>query len=350
MRDDWLASVLHLRQRPAGASTMDADRTLSPLNPDRDHDRHRRGEGGPLGADPQPLYGDEPRVVGGGFRPHAAGGTVAGKVRILLVICRPKAGEDVPFRSVAGRLVTRLSEGDREAFDLDVLRPPTYDQLAMTLRLAKERGEPYHIVHFDGHGGYADPHNLAAAGEMLSTQMLRAEATGARGYLVFENPGTESRSEHIAIPLLGRRLTRVCGATYEQMRSALLSDEDPEIREWARTKGAANSERELKRIYERALPGCADGGVTLEDFRAYMPMHSYIFTPNGEMWPASSVNARLPPMPLSKNDQPVLDDAGKQKMQPATAWLVKNRSVESMAWAPGEPMLVPGRLISGGGR
>src|SRR6266700_2476895 len=41
----------------------------------------------------------------------------AKKVRILLVICRPKGGKDVPFRSVAGRLVTRLGEAARGAFD-----------------------------------------------------------------------------------------------------------------------------------------------------------------------------------------------------------------------------------------
>ena len=34
--------------------------------------------------------------------------------------------------------------------------------------------------------------------------------------------------------------------------------------------------------------------IRLEDFYAYMPMHSYIFTPTRETWPASSVNARLP--------------------------------------------------------
>ena len=42
----------------------------------------------------------------------------AERVRILLVICRPKGGEDVPFRSVAGKLVTQLGEGDREGFQL----------------------------------------------------------------------------------------------------------------------------------------------------------------------------------------------------------------------------------------
>jgi len=40
------------------------------------------------------------------------------------------------------------------------------------------------------------------------------------------------------------------------------------------------------------------GNVSPEDFYAYMPQHSYIFVPSGEMWPASSVNARLPPVQI----------------------------------------------------
>ena len=35
-------------------------------------------------------------------------------------------------------------------------------------------------------------------------------------------------------------------------------------------------------------------GVSLDDFVAYMPAHSYIFKPTREMWAAASVNARLP--------------------------------------------------------
>jgi hypothetical protein len=33
--------------------------------------------------------------------------------------------------------------------------------------------------------------------------------------------------------------------------------------------------------------------VALEDFYAYMPMHAYIFAPPRQLWPASSINARL---------------------------------------------------------
>jgi tetratricopeptide (TPR) repeat protein len=101
------------------------------------------------------------------------------KVRILLVICRPSGGEDVPFRSVANQLVTRLNEDARDTFDLDVLRPPTYEQLATTLSLANERGEPYHIVHFDGHGTYA------------------GVGPGLGGVLAFEDPANEQNNRYI---------------------------------------------------------------------------------------------------------------------------------------------------------
>src|SRR5580704_11425506 len=122
----------------------------------------------------------------------------AEKVRILLVICRPQGGEDVPFRSVAGRMVTRLNDDARNAFDLDVLRPPTCVQLAETLRLAKERGRPYHIVHFDGHGVYAEEEGLAASGKVLNNLTLKGDGPpGPRRYLAFEDPATQANSKFV---------------------------------------------------------------------------------------------------------------------------------------------------------
>ena len=43
---------------------------------------------------------------------------------------------------------------------------------------------------------------------------------------------------------------------------------------------------------EKSLPE----GVTLEDFWAYMVAHNYIYAPTGQSWPASSVNAKIPPL------------------------------------------------------
>src|SRR5262245_12528239 len=89
--------------------------------------------------------------------------------------------------------------------------------------------------------------------------------------------------------------------------------------------------------------------VSVDDFYAYMPQHNYIFVPARDLWPASSVNARIPLVPLMHNGEPVLDEHSKQKFISASAWLDQNRPVEQMTWAPGLPMLIKDRLISEGG-
>jgi hypothetical protein len=135
-----------------------------------------------------------------------------GSVRILLVICRPGKNEDVPFRSVASRIIKGLSEDARQLFQLDVLRPPTFEELGQVLRDAKVKGTPYHVIHFDGHGVYMDVQGLferwktsptdealQKALEELGVQFDQARYSpqaiypqppqpGNRGYLAFENP------------------------------------------------------------------------------------------------------------------------------------------------------------------
>jgi hypothetical protein len=94
----------------------------------------------------------------------------------------------------------------------------------------------------------------------------------------------------------------------------------------------------------------APGGVTLDCFVAYMPLHSYIYIPTREPWPGSSVNSRIPPMPLFNPDgTPQLDKKGDPKFIPANAWLDKNQPVEQMTWAPGLPMKIYDRLVADGG-
>jgi hypothetical protein len=79
---------------------------------------------------------------------------------------------------------------------------------------------------------------------------------------------------------------------------------------------------------KRILPD----SVTVEDFYAYMPTHQYIFVPSRELWPASSVNKRV----------------GVQSGK-ASDWLDQQRPVDQMTWAPGLPMLIEDKLVSGGG-
>jgi hypothetical protein len=89
--------------------------------------------------------------------------------------------------------------------------------------------------------------------------------------------------------------------------------------------------------------------VTVDDFYAYMEMHNYIFAPTRATWPGTSVNSRLPPMPLlDGNGKPVLDEKGNPKFIPANQWLDKNRPVEQMTWVPGQPVLIKGRFLADG--
>lgn len=94
----------------------------------------------------------------------------------------------------------------------------------------------------------------------------------------------------------------------------------------------------------------AGQGVTLDDFFSYAEQHNYIFAPNRALWPASTVDARIPPVTLlDTNRQPMLDAKGNPIKLPASRWLDQNRPVEQITWAPGRPMLIEERLIAAGG-
>jgi hypothetical protein len=73
--------------------------------------------------------------------------------------------------------------------------------------------------------------------------------------------------------------------------------------------------------------------LSAKNFYGYMPMHNYIYAPTRETWPASSVNARIPPI-------------GKMS---ASEWIDKNQPVEQLSWIPGKPMLIKCYIISDGG-
>jgi CHAT domain/Tetratricopeptide repeat/NACHT domain len=92
------------------------------------------------------------------------------QINILLVIARPYGDEDVGFQAVSGPLVDWIHQ-ERVAVQIDVLRPPTF--AALQQRLHERRGH-YHIVHFDGHGGYGtlSPHQFSGP---------------VQGHLAFEN-------------------------------------------------------------------------------------------------------------------------------------------------------------------
>ena len=81
----------------------------------------------------------------------------ASQFRVLLVIARPYGQRDVPLGTVARGILDALRPfGDRARVDL--LRPPSFDALQ---RHVGERPGYYHVVHFDGHGVFANALNPA---------------------------------------------------------------------------------------------------------------------------------------------------------------------------------------------
>jgi CHAT domain len=109
-----------------------------------------------LGRDPQPIPDSLPKD----------------RVNILLIVARPYGDGDVRFRSLARPLVEMIEREGLRAH-VEMLRPPTFDQLRKHLR---ERRGHYHILHFDGHGAY-NVEAQASGGFTLQ---------GPEGKLVFE--------------------------------------------------------------------------------------------------------------------------------------------------------------------
>jgi tetratricopeptide (TPR) repeat protein len=107
---------------------------------------------------------------------------VAGeRLRVLMVISRPHGERDVGYRMIARPLLERL-DAVRGQVDLVVLRPPTLDMLARVLREAREAGNPFQVVHFDGHGA------LTGHRSLMGTPLTFTEPDSS-GVLVFEKPG-----------------------------------------------------------------------------------------------------------------------------------------------------------------
>ncbi len=156
-----------------------------------------------------------------------------GRVRLLYVVCRPSGTDDVELRAVVNQLLQGLGE-DLDRFDITALRPPTCERLQQELTDAKEAGRPYHIVHFDGHGVFADLEKttLADWAALLSTVMLKANSKGKHGYLLFEHPDSDDKMRPVSGDQLGKLLhdngvpVLVLNACQSAMHEATASPED----------------------------------------------------------------------------------------------------------------------------
>jgi len=127
------------------------------------------------------------------------------QMNILYIISRPDGEEDVEFRTLV-RPIIDCAKRHNYAVHIDLLRPPTFNQLRKVL---EEKKGFYHIVHFDGHGGYGEQEQAASAG----------------GVLVFEKEGNAKESfDIVGADQLGVLLRRsnIPVVTLNACRSAML--------------------------------------------------------------------------------------------------------------------------------
>ncbi len=78
-------------------------------------------------------------------------------LRILTIVCRPEDAGFLDPRYTPEAILGALAE--RPEVSVDFCRPGTLAALVDMLQRAADAGQPYHVVHFDGHGDY-----LAAEG------------------------------------------------------------------------------------------------------------------------------------------------------------------------------------------
>lgn len=128
-----------------------------------------------------------------------------GKLRVLMVISRPAGTQDVGYQMVARPLLERV-DAVRGEVELTVLRPPTFDALRDAVKQAADAGEPFHVVHFDGHGSM--PTGIAGPNGTVATRPGMMAAPG-EGVLAFEQPGGGSEpigASQVAAVLAGARV------------------------------------------------------------------------------------------------------------------------------------------------
>jgi hypothetical protein len=103
------------------------------------------------------------------------------RLRVLMVISRPGGARDVSYRMIGRPLLERL-DSVRGQVELVVLRPPTLEALERALTAAASQGEPFQIVHFDGHGALTGRGGVA----VISGATPANREPPAEGVLVFE--------------------------------------------------------------------------------------------------------------------------------------------------------------------
>jgi tetratricopeptide (TPR) repeat protein len=147
---------------------------------------------------------------------------VAPPIRVLLITSRPEdeACGYLDHRASALPLVAATEELG-EVLQLSLLHPATYPALEAELARAQQAGEPYHVVHFDGHGVY--DRSVGLGGLCFEDPSDSHKLTGRRHQTVYTNQlGPLLNNYRIPLVLLEACQSALADAGGESVASELL--------------------------------------------------------------------------------------------------------------------------------
>ncbi|MDX1999925.1 MAG: tetratricopeptide repeat protein [Thermoanaerobaculia bacterium] len=147
---------------------------------------------------------------------------VAAPIRVLLVTARPEdeACGYLDHRASALPLVEAMEELGG-LVRLHVLSPPTSDALGKELKRAFDAREPYHVVHFDGHGVY--DRTVGLGGLCFESPQDSDKLEQRRHVTVFTDKlGPLLKDFHVPIVFLEACQTALAEETSESVASELL--------------------------------------------------------------------------------------------------------------------------------
>jgi tetratricopeptide (TPR) repeat protein len=184
-------------------------------------------------------------------------------IRILLITARPEddSCSYIDHRTSALPLVEAM-ESLSGMIDMHVLREPTFPAFRAELDRARKQREPFHVVHFDGHGGYDS--TVGLGGLCFEDPADRRKLENRRHVMVFTNELGPLLGDH-RIPLVFLEACQTAKAekASESVASALLKVGVASVVAMSHSVLVETSGRFVRAFYEALVAGKRVGDAML---------------------------------------------------------------------------------------
>jgi tetratricopeptide (TPR) repeat protein len=189
---------------------------------------------------------------------------VATPIRILLVTARPEdeACDYIDHRASALPLVEAM-EALGGLVHIHILDQPTLPALRKELMRARSAREPYHVVHFDGHGGY--DHDAGLGGLCFEDPRDTDKLEHRRHLTVYTNKlGPLLRGHRIPLVFLEACQTALAEQASESVASELLKAGVASVVAMSHSVLVETSRRFVETFYQELAAGRRVGDAMLE--------------------------------------------------------------------------------------